>query len=105
MNAVEFLKKLEGAFNPQAAAGTAATFQFNISTPVYASIKDGACSIVEGTVQNPDVTITMADDDLVKMLKGELNGMMAFVTGKLKVDGNIMLAQRMPTMFDAAKLG
>jgi putative sterol carrier protein len=47
----------------------------------------------------------MEDDDLVALIKGELNGMTAFMTGKLQVDGDLMLAQRLPGLFDVSKLG
>jgi putative sterol carrier protein len=46
----------------------------------------------------------MEDDDLIALLKGELNGMTAFMTGKLQIDGDLMLAQRMSGFFDASKL-
>lgn len=105
MSAVELLKKLPSALNPDAAAGTDATLQFNISQPMYASIKDGACTVTEGAAASPDVTITMEDDDLVALFKGELNGMTAFMTGKLQLEGDLMLAQRMSSLFAADKLG
>ena len=60
--------------------------------------------VAEGTASSPDVSITMEDDDLVALLKGELNGMTAFMTGKLQIDGDLMLAQRMSGFFDASKL-
>ena len=68
-------------------------------------IKGGAAQLVEGTAGNADVTLTMEDDDLVSLLKGDLNGMTAFMTGKLQLDGDMMLAQRMTSFFDASKLG
>ncbi|MFP5357237.1 MAG: SCP2 sterol-binding domain-containing protein [Gammaproteobacteria bacterium] len=105
MSAVELLKKLPTAFNPDAATGTDATFQFNISTPMNAVIKNGTCTVAEGTAGSPDVVITMEDDDLVALMKGELNGMTAFMTGKLQLEGDLMLAQRMSGFFDAGKLG
>jgi putative sterol carrier protein len=105
MSATELLKKLPAAFNASAAAGTDCTIQFNISTPMHAVIKDGACSVTEGTAGSSDLAITMEDDDLVALLKGELNGMTAFMTGKLQVEGDLMLAQRMGSFFDPAKLG
>jgi len=104
MSATAFLKKLPAAFNPDAAAGASCTIQFNVSTPVHAQIANGACTIVDGTAAAPDLAVTMADDDLVAMLKGELNGMTAFMTGKLQIDGDLMLAQRLGNFFDAAKL-
>ncbi|HSW11518.1 MAG TPA: SCP2 sterol-binding domain-containing protein [Solimonas sp.] len=104
MSASDFLKKLPAAFNPDAASGTTCTIQFNISTPMHAQIANGACAIVEGTAAASDLAVTMEDDDLVALLKGELNGMTAFMTGKLQVDGDLMLAQRLGNFFDAAKL-
>lgn len=105
MSAIDLLKKLPAAFNADEAAGTECTIQFNTSKPAYVSVKGGACTLTEGTADNADVTLTMEDDDLIALLKGELNGMTAFMTGKLQLDGDMMLAQRIGTMFDASKLG
>ena len=102
--AVDLLNKLPAAFNPDAAAGVDCTLQFNISSPMNAVIKNGACSVNAGSASAPDVTITMEDDDLVALMKGELNGMTAFMTGKLQIEGDLMLAQRMSAFFDSARL-
>jgi len=103
--AVDLLKKLPAAFNPDAASGVDATLQFNISSPMNAVIKNGSCTVNAGAASAPDVTITMEDDDLVALMKGELNGMTAFMTGKLQIEGDLMLAQRMSAFFDSGKLG
>ena len=105
MSAIDFLKKLPAAFDASGAAGTEAIVQFNISKPAHIIIKGGSCSLVEGSAANADVSLTMEDDDLVALLKGDLNGMTAFMTGKLQLDGDMMLAQRMTSFFDASKLG
>ncbi|MDE2148923.1 MAG: SCP2 sterol-binding domain-containing protein [Gammaproteobacteria bacterium] len=105
MSVVDVLKKLPAAFNADAAAGTECVVQFNTSTPMYATIKGGACSIADGKTDSADVSISMDGDDLVQLLKGELNGMTAFMTGKLQIDGDLMLAQRVMGFFDPAKLG
>ena len=104
MSVSDLLQKLPAAFNADEAAGTECTIQFNTSQPMYATIKDGKCSVTKGTAGNADVTLTMEDNDLVDLLKGDLNGMTAFMTGKLQLDGDIMLAQRISSMFDASKL-
>lgn len=105
MSAAELIKKLPSALNVDAAAGTDATIQFNISSPMNVVIKDGQASANEGSAANADVTLTMEDEDLIALMKGELNGMTAFMTGKLQLEGDLMLAQRIGTLFDASKLG
>ena len=105
MSAAALLKLLPMAFVPDAAAGVDCTINFNCSTPVNVSIKGGKCAVADGTAGNADLTVTMEDDDLVQLMKGELNGMTAFMTGKLQLEGDLMLAQRMTGFFDASKLG
>ncbi|AXQ29184.1 sterol-binding protein [Solimonas sp. K1W22B-7] len=104
MSAADFLKKLPSAFNPDEASGTNCTINFACSKPVNVVINNGTCVVNDGTAGNADLTITMEDDDLIALMKGELNGMTAFMTGKLQVDGDLMLAQRMASFFDASKL-
>jgi putative sterol carrier protein len=103
-SASDLLKKLPTAFQPEAAGDTDCTVQFNISTPMHVVIKNGTCATKDGASASPDVAITMDDDDLVSLMKGELNGMTAFMTGKLQLEGDLMLAQRMFGFFDSSKL-
>ena len=104
MSVIDFLKKMTSAFDAQAAAGASCVLQFNTSTPAYVTIGNGAAKLDQGQAASPDVTLVMADDDLIALLKGELNGMQAFMTGKLQVEGDLMLAQRISSFFDASKL-
>ncbi len=103
-SASDLLRKLPTAFQPEAAGDTDCTVQFNISTPMHVVIKNGTCASKDGAAASPDVAITMDDDDLVSLMKGELNGMTAFMTGKLQLEGDLMLAQRMFGFFDSSKL-
>lgn len=103
-NAKAFIEKMPEAFDADAAGDTNATIQCAISTPMHITVQDGNCTATEGEADNPDVTLKMEDQDLVDLLSGELDGMTAFMTGKLQIDGDIMLAQKLPSMFDANKL-
>lgn len=104
MQASTLLERLPTAFRPAAADGKAYTIQLNISTPAYAAIRDGVCEIGSGHAPTSDVTLTLSDQDFIALMQGKLNGVTAFMGGKLKVSGDLMLAQRLPNFFDAAVL-
>lgn len=46
---------------------------------------------VFGGAAEPEVTLRMTADDYVAMMRGELNGQMAFLSGKLKFEGSLPL--------------
>ena len=58
---------------------------------------DGASS--PNTVTNEDkpadATVSMAWDDFIALAEGRLDPMMAFMQGKLKIAGDMMIAQRL----------
>ena len=103
--ATDLIQQLPAAFDATAAADTDCTIQFNVSVPMHALIRNGRCEVHSGTAASPDVSLAMEDDDFVALMTGELNGMTAFMTGKLTVDGDLMLAQRLTHWFEASKLG
>lgn len=55
----------------------------------YAKIHNGELDSGQGTVEDPSATLTMDADDFAAMSKGDLNPMMAFMSGKIKVDGDL----------------
>ncbi len=102
-NVKEVFAKMPEAFNANAAQGLNAVFQFDITGDDggkwNVAVKDGACAVSEGANDAPTVTLTMAADTWLAMVNKELNGMQAFMSGKLKATGDIMLAQRFATIF------
>lgn len=99
----EIFDKMPTVFNASAAAGLNAVFQFHITGGEAGdwnvAIKDNACQLAEGVHDSPTVSLTMADADWIAMSNGELDGMSAFMSGKLKATGDIMMAQRIPSLF------
>lgn len=74
----------------------------------YMAVADGAAEAAAGDIDEPDVTITNDYATAMAISKGELNTQMAFMTGKLKVTGNmakLMMNQAMLTQFAEAASG
>mmetsp|Transcript_29868 Transcript_29868/g.60233 ORF Transcript_29868/g.60233 Transcript_29868/m.60233 type:complete len:112 (-) Transcript_29868:187-522(-) len=85
-----------------------AVFQFVISDAgpegkFTLDLKNGTGDAKAGEDSKADVTITMADADLMAMFEGKLDGMQAFMGGKLKIKGNMMLAQKLQGIISAAQ--
>ena len=55
----------------------------------YLSISEGKATMSRGELEAADVTVTNTYETAVGISKGELNTQMAFMTGKLKVAGNM----------------
>jgi putative sterol carrier protein len=53
-----------------------------------------------GGHEEPAVTLRMANDDYQAMMSGELNGQMAFMTGKLKFEGSLPLLMQIGALSD-----
>ena len=88
--------------NPKKLAGMKALYQFEISGAdpgVYSvTIADGKGVVTEGPGASPDITITMASNDFADLVSGKLNGITAFMGGKLKVKGDTMLAMQLQSL-------
>jgi putative sterol carrier protein len=95
---------MPNAFKPEAAAGVDVVFQYNISGPGggdwIVTVKDQTCEVTEGQAESPTTTIKMAEEDFLAMLSGQLQPMTAFTSGKLKIEGDMMKAQLVATLFE-----
>lgn len=57
------------------------------------------CTVIPDGVEKADITFTVSDKDWLSIAEGKLDAMNAFMTGKLKLAGDMMLAMRVPNLF------
>ncbi len=103
MTIAESFEQMPSVFNPAAAAGMNKTLQWNITgeqAGVYAAkIENQTIEVIPGGVEKPDITFTISDKDWLAITEGKLDAMNAFMTGKLKIAGDMMLAMKVPNLF------
>lgn len=103
MTVAETFETMQSIFNPAAAAGMNKTIQWNISGDDAGKwafkIADQKCELIPGGVEKPDLTMSMTDKDWLAIAEGKLDPMNAFMTGKVKTAGDVMLAMRIANIF------
>jgi (3R)-3-hydroxyacyl-CoA dehydrogenase / 3a,7a,12a-trihydroxy-5b-cholest-24-enoyl-CoA hydratase / enoyl-CoA hydratase 2 len=86
------------AKSPELAAEVGALLQFKITSPEGAWVVDlrGAPgSVAQGTQAGAVATLTLADEDLLALAKGAEAARELFMRGRLRVDGDVRVAQRL----------
>ena len=89
MTAKEFLLGLPNKVSKEALEGLETTFHFDIEGDggglITISVEDGDCISQEGLHGEPKCSVKAKDENLLKILKGDLNPLMALLTGKIKI--------------------
>ena len=88
--------------DPSKAAGVNAAYLFDLSGDnggqYHIVMKDGTGEAGAGAVDNPNITISMAANDFVDLASGKLDGTMAFMSGKIKIKGDMGLAMKLQSV-------
>ncbi|PYN53797.1 MAG: hypothetical protein DMD94_16995 [Candidatus Rokuibacteriota bacterium] len=94
---------MAGRFRADKSAGTNAVIQYDVSGDGggtwHAVIKDGTCTVKSGAGTSPTLTLQISAQDWLDMLSGKQSGQMLFMSGKLKVKGDMGLAMKLGSMF------
>lgn len=100
-SAAEIIEKYTANFDAGAAAGLDLVFQFNIEDGdnYNLTVKDGTCSVAAGDAADANVTLIMDKDTFKEIASGETDGMQAFMAGKLRAEGDMMLAMKLSELF------
>jgi putative sterol carrier protein len=91
--AAEIFQAMPSKFNPQAAGNWETQVQFNIAGEGGGTwtleVKGGKCEVREGTAEAPKATVSTDAATWVGINTGTVNPMGAFMSGKIKVQGNM----------------
>ncbi|KAJ7717734.1 SCP2 sterol-binding domain-containing protein [Mycena maculata] len=90
------LKKVNGIFQLEVSNAEKETATWTIDLKKTGTVYKGAAK------PKADVIIILSDDTLTDLASGKLNGQKAFMTGKLKTKGNMMLATKLDGVLKVA---
>lgn len=106
----EVFQRMHTLFKPEAAGSRDALIRWRITVGDHAPdvyethIAGGACTVAaEDTGRTPQLTLTMAAPDFLKLVSGNASGPTLFFTRKLKLQGDIRLAGGLTYFFDIPK--
>ena len=81
-----------------------AVYRFDLSGPNggtwIVDFKEGTAGVRQAD-ETGQCTIAMSDEDFLAMIAGKLNAQMAFMSGKLKVKGDMALAMKLGSVLAA----
>jgi putative sterol carrier protein len=100
VSARDFFDTLESRVDPAKTAGMNNSYLFDIegAGKWKVDVKDGNVAVTEGA-EDADVTISTSEDTFEKITSGEQNATSAYMTGKLKVKGDMGAAMKLQKLF------
>jgi putative sterol carrier protein len=104
----EYFDTLDERFVADASRGLDAIYQFELSGDGggtwHVIVKDGAIEVYSGAHGEPSAVVTSKAPDFVKISNGDINGLRAVMTRKMKIAGNLVLARKMQHMFPSGNI-
>ena len=96
---------MRDSFKPEAAKGVNSTVQYDIDTGEgvkqwSVTFTDGTCSVSEGATTDPRLTIQVGLVDFVRLIFNQVQGPQLFMSGKMKLQGDMMWAMQMQNYFE-----
>ena len=101
MAAKDFFDSLESRADPAKLAGVDNSYFFDIDGEGQwrVDVRDGAINVTEGGGDDADATISTSRETFEKIVAGEQNPTTAYMTGKLKIKGDISAAMKLQKLF------
>lgn len=88
----------------KAAGSQSARVQNVVTTPegekrYFFKLEGGQAQVGTGDIENPEATVTQDYDTAVALSKNELTGTAAYMSGKLKLQGDLMKMMQLQGLF------
>ncbi len=79
--------------------------QFDLGGPAdfWLKTENGKFSMGQGKIENPDVTMKITEENAAKMFSGQLSSTDAYLSGNLKIDGNMEDALKFGSITDITR--
>jgi putative sterol carrier protein len=97
----EFFETLESRVDESRTAGMNNTYLFDIDGAGRwtVTLDEGKVSVAEGATGDADCTIMASEENFERIVDGDLNPTSAYMTGKLKVKGDMGAAMKLQKLF------
>jgi putative sterol carrier protein len=103
ISAAEIIHQIPSRFQGDKAEGVYAVIQMNLSGDGggewYITIKDKTCKVETGTAPASRVVLAASTSDCVDLFTRKLDPMRAFMTGKVRLTGDMNFAMRLMNYF------
>lgn len=98
-------EQMQSRFKPGMAGNVEADVVFDVqhggeSFTYVVAIHNGACTCTEGDLEEPKARLTMSSPMFLKLVTGNADGPVSFMSGKLKIKGDIMFTSRLLGFFE-----
>lgn len=93
---------MKAAINPEKAQDAVIGFELTENGTTHAftvTVQGGTAAYEKAAPTDARVTLGLSVPDYLRLVAGELDGIQAFMQGKLKLQGDMMFAQQVPMMF------
>jgi putative sterol carrier protein len=99
-SAREFFEGLEARIDPAKTAGMTNSYVFEIdgAGTWKVDVQDGKVSVTEGG-GDADATISASEETFGQIASGDMNATTAYMTGKLKIKGDMGAAMKLQKLF------
>ena len=102
----EIFRRMAEHVKPEKAKGTDAVVHFKILDRADGGydhyevvLKDGVCTVTDEPALEARVTFKIGPVDFLRLVSGNAAGPMLFMAGKLKIEGDLMFAATMTSLF------